>query len=185
MKKIENILENIKNGNYQLKLKTLLFFLIIFILSTIMILILNYFVIKKFVNWETIYYISQCINVIVALSIPFIIFSFQNNMEKNKSDEKINKLDLEDRIEKIERFITENQFIVTEKSEKIVTKNDVFKFISIEMSVTLKKIADHFDVDVEEIKPHVVELCLFDRLITTTLDTNVRDPENDSVWFRK
>ncbi len=183
--KIKNIFINIKEKNYPYKTKIKIFLCVLVLISLIFIFISNYFINKEKINWETIYYVSQSINIIITMSIPLIIFSFQNDIEKTKNEENTKKIDLEDRIEKLEKFVNSNEFLITEKNNYEITKNDIFKYISINPGTSISEIAKNNNLNLDKIKEYITELCMFDRLITSTIDVNPKNPDENSRWYRK
>lgn len=185
-KKIKNIFNNIKNRSYSFTTIILIFLLSLLLISSITIMLVNILIKKEIIaNWEIVYYISQTINVLITLTIPLIIFYMQKKSDKKENKDTISKIELESRLEKIEHFIDDNQFFVTEQSKPTITKNDIFKYICINEGCTVKEISDNYKVDISIVKELITELCLFDKLITSTLDVDSRNPSDDSNWFRR
>lgn len=134
----------------------------------------------KIASWEAIYTVGQWAMVAVTIFIPILVVILQDRINNDKKDIKLSNQELFEEIQNLKK-----EFNNTNKSTDQISKNDIYKFICISMSVTTKEISDHFSMDIDKVKDILIELAVVDNMIGTYINSNPSDPQVDTIWFRR
>lgn len=164
-------------------LKLLVVFLLFSLIGTILI-----WVMRRFnYSWDCISTIISMLTFLATAVIPIIVIFIQRDINDNNDNNRANNLKFDQKITELKAEIEKikNDSKLEWEDVKTVNASDVYDYICVSIRVTIKEIAEHFKVSTNEIKPIISLLCLRDNLIQSYIDVDPRNPEDDSVWFKK
>lgn len=138
-------------------------------------------------SWDCISTIISMLTFLASVITPIIAIFIQQDINDNNNNNKANNLKIEKNItelkKELERLYNKNN--LEWEDIKTINASDVYDYICVSIRVSVKEIAKHFKTTTSEIKPIISLLCLRDNLIQSYIDVDPRNPEDESVWFKK
>lgn len=129
-------------------------------------------------NWDA---ISACGTWFCGIVIPIAVVFIQHQITKNESNVNIANTALLQEIEKIK-----NQVPETDVKKKAISEEDIYRFICIKIFTTTEQIAEHFETDVESVRPYLEEMYFVKRIIRTySLEDDPRRNIAKCSWTRR
>ena len=129
-------------------------------------------------DWDA---ISACGTWFCGIVIPIAVVFIQHQITKNESNVNIANTALLQEIEKIK-----NQSPPTNTKKKVISEDDIYRFICIKIFTTTEQIAEHFETDVESIRPYLEEMYFVKRIIRTySLEDDPRRNIAKCNWTRR
>ncbi len=79
-----------------------------------------------------------------------------------------------------------NQTTQTADKKKVISEDDIYRFICIKIFATTEQIAEHFNTDIESIRPFLEEMYFVKRKIRTySLEDDPRRNIAKCCWTRR
>ncbi len=129
-------------------------------------------------NWDA---ISACGTWFCGIVIPIAVVFIQHQITKNESNINIANTALLQEIEKLK-----NQSTQTADKKKVISEDDIYRFICIKIFTTTEQIAEYFNTDIESIRPFLEEMYFVKRIIRTySLEDDPRRNIAKCCWTRR
>lgn len=172
---------------------------VIMLLIYIMIVIVIYaFRKNNWASWDAINALGQWAGILVAVLIPITAVYLEKQLEKNKNEIEQKKGEIKnsnvsifDEIQKIKKDIdniknNQNniQPISNSEIDKIMLKDDIYKYICISMGATTKEIMNKFDIEFKNAKDILLELSRVEEKISVAYLSDNPNDEN-CHWIKK
>lgn len=189
MKKIKEIIKN------HVIISRAFIVLLIYIMIVIVIYVFRK---NNWASWDAINALGEWAGILVAILIPIAAVYLEKQLEKNKDEIEQKKGEIKDsnvsifdEIQKMKKDIdniknNQNniQPISNSEIDKIMLKDDIYKYICISMGTTTKEIMNKFNIEFENAKDILLELYRVEEKISVVYLSD--DPNNENChWIKK